>query len=190
MDSWPVFGAAGIAALFLNTTIAHILFKLFVAITGGVAKRAKKRIRKFAKKNPEWHLRVYRTPAGYRILVMHSTFDPNDEVTLDFFRELKSDPVYVQMCQRQRCFRARLSPKPWRIGIEARMKPRPGVWPINPERMPERKKWIDHYEKVAHKYASCRFEEKLGSSVVDAKAKYIQAIHDRNCNANKKLAIA
>ena len=35
-----------------------------------------------------------------------------------------ADPIYVQMCLRQHCFRARVSSKPWRIGIGQHLRPR------------------------------------------------------------------
>ena len=39
-------------------------------------KRAAKRIGLFLQQHPEWHLRVYRTPAGFRLLAMHDVFSP------------------------------------------------------------------------------------------------------------------
>jgi hypothetical protein len=186
LKSWAVFGAIAVVSLIAPSAISNLLLKF----TGGAPERAKDRIKKFSSNNPEWHLRIYRTPAGYRVLAMHRTFDPNAEDTIHFFSELKSDPVYVQMCKNQRCFRARVSPKPWRIGIESRMKPRPGVWPINPARMPERERWVKNYDKIAHQYASCRFEEEFGSNTIDPKAEYIRSIHDDYCKTDTDFSIA
>src|SRR5688572_18341267 len=59
------------------------------------------------------------------------------------------DPVYRRMCRNQRCFRARVSPKPWRIGLTEHLRPRPGVWPVKPERLPQRNEWIRRYESQA-----------------------------------------
>lgn len=190
LESGKVFAAIAFGAVILTPIFATLLFKLFTFFSGGVQKWAKNRIRKFVKNNPDWHLRIYQTPAGYRVLVMHKTFDPTSEETERFFKALKSDPMYMVMCKKQHCFRARLSPKPWRIGIDAHLKPRPGVWPINPDRLPDRIKWVENYERAAHKYASCRFEEKLGSNALDPKAEYVRLIHDRYCNANSDFAIA
>lgn len=188
--SGNVLVAVIVAAIILSVILASLLSKLLLWMAGGVEKRAKNRIYKFAKKHPDWHLRIYRTPAGYRVLVMHKTFDPVAKETEDFFSSLKADPIYRQMCKNQRCFRARVSPKPWRIGVEAHLKPRPGVWPINSERMPERLKWIEAYEKASYKYASCQFEEKLGSNIVSSKAEYVRSLHDKYCNANAHWPIA
>ena len=84
---------------------------------------------------------------------MHRTFDPREPAVAEFFRALGTDPIYVQMCLRQNCFRARVSPKPWRIGIGQHMKP-VGVWPVDPNRLPERRQWIEAYERVSKGYAS------------------------------------
>lgn len=177
-------------ASLMTYPMTRLLFSFLNTITGGVEKKAKKRIYQFSKKHPDWHLRLYRTPAGYRVLVMHKTFDPNTEETLDFFTALKSDPLYILMCQNQCCFRARVSPKPWRIGLGQHIKPRPGVWPVNSDRMQERIKWIEAYEKASHKYASCRFEEKIGSNIVSSKAEYVRSIHDKYCNASSHWPMA
>lgn len=188
--SGNVLVAVIVAAIILSVILATLLSKLLLWMAGGVEKRAKNRIYKFAKKHPDWHLRLYRTPAGYRVLVMHKTFDPTSEETWHFFTALKSDPIYMQMCKNQRCFRARISPKPWRIGVETHIKPRRAAWPINPDKMPERIKWVADYEKAAHKYASCQFEEKLGSSTVNSKAEYVRSLHDKYSNANAHWPIA
>lgn len=52
-------------------------------------------------------------------MVLHRTFDPLDAAVSKCFQALGADPTYVRMCRNQRCFRARVSPKPWRIGIES-----------------------------------------------------------------------
>jgi hypothetical protein len=94
------------------------------------------------------------------------------------------------MCQRQHCFRARVTAKPWRVGIGEHMKPRPGVWPIHPDRLPERRRWVAAYERAAKDYAACRYLESLGSGVVDPVAAEVQQIHDALCQANHDLPIA
>ena len=151
---------------------------------------ARSRIERFAEANPDWNLRLYRTPKGYRVLVMHRTFDPTENHAFDFLERVGSDPLYVTMCRNQKCFRARISPKPWRVGMEAHIKPRPGVWPINPERMPERLEWIRRYEHKAKDFASCRFEGDLGSGRVDRNCEKIRAVHDQYCKADLSLPLA
>ena len=71
---------------------------------------ALERIRKFVEERPDWLVRVYRTPAGYRLLVKHRLFDPLEEELAEASTALQADQQYVWMCQSQRCFRARVSP--------------------------------------------------------------------------------
>ena len=94
------------------------------------------------------------------------------------------------MCTNQHCFRARVSPKPWRIGIETHLKPRPGVWPIKPDRMPDRVRWVDEYERKAKAYAACRYIGAKGNGVVDPAVEKVRALHDELCRAHSELPLA
>lgn len=178
------------AALFLASPTAWLWMRARNLATGGVEKRARDRIERFIVGHPEWHLRLYRTPVGFRVLALHRTFDPHDAEVSDFFSAIGADPVYVRMCLNQHCFRARLTPKPWRIGIDRHIKPYPGVWPINPDRLPERQRWVKDYERKARDYAACRYLESLGSSVTDPGARLVQEVHDRECRATSTLPAA
>ena len=46
----------------------------------------RKKINLFAAKNPDWSMRIYETPNGWRVLVMHKTFDPRGDESECFFR--------------------------------------------------------------------------------------------------------
>src|SRR5208283_806449 len=65
-----------------------------------------------------WSFRVYRTACGVRIMMTHrpgavdATFD-------EICNALGVDPLYEALCHTQGLFRARLSPKPTRIGFQA-----------------------------------------------------------------------
>jgi hypothetical protein len=157
---------------------------------GGPEQAALDRIRRFAAEHPRWHLRVYATPAGLRLLAGHRTFTADDPEVAVFFSEIGTDPVYRRMCQNQKCFRARLTPKPWRIGIQEHLRPRPGVWPVHPDRMPLRERWVANYEKTAGDFAACRFMETLGAGRMDPKAEEVARLHDRLSGAESGLPIA
>jgi hypothetical protein len=147
-------------------------------------------LKRFVASHPQWHLRLYRTPAGFRVLAMQRTFDPREPAVKQAFEAWGVDVVYAQMCRNQQCFRARLTAKPWRIGINEHLRPRPGVWPIKPERMPDRLRWVAHYEEIARRFAACRFVEAFGSSEVAAGAEQVRAAHDRWCAAESDLPLA
>ena len=116
-------------------------------------------------------------------------FDPDDETVFRFMSEVGSDKLYSQMCRNQKCFRARLTPKPWRIELP-HIKPRPGVWPVNEERMAERSEWIDGYDAASRGYAACRYEKTLGSSHKDRDCEWVRQIHDEWCRARQDLPLA
>ena len=189
IKSWPVLIVLFFISIIFTTSFALWIFRFISKIRGDEDKISMEKIQKFSNQNPKWHLRIYKTPKGLRVLVMHKTFSTNEDEAIDFLKKLNSDSIYVQMCKNQNCFRARVSPKPWRIGI-SRLGPRPGVWPIKEERMSDRKKWVEKYEKVANRYASCRFREKIGSDAIDAKAEFIRSVHDKYCRADSDLKIA
>jgi hypothetical protein len=188
--SWLFGFLAVLVALLACFRIAGALHRLFVGMAGGPAELAKTRIRRFLREHPDWNLRLYRTPAGLRVMVTHATLDPREPVVAECFRVLGVDPIYARMCLRQHCFRARVSPKPWRIGIGQHMRPRPGIWPVDPARLPERQRWIDEYERAAGNYSSCRFIEALGSGAVSTEVADVVRIHDELCQASSNLSIA
>ena len=125
-----------------------------------------------------------------RALVLHQRFDPGSPEVAEFFDALSSDPLYVRMCRRQRCFRARVSPKPWRIGIPGHMKPRPGVWPVNPARKAVRDRWIAAYDSASKGHASCRYVETLGQGAEDPAAEAVRVLHDDLGRALSSLPLA
>ncbi len=159
--------------------------------TGGDREAAARaRVERFAGEHPEWAFRVYRTPAGLRVLVTHRPFDPNEPAVRELFAALGVDPVYARMCLNQQCFRARVSPKPWRIGIDHHIRPRPGVWPVRPERLPERQAWIGDYEATAETFAACEFVEAVGSGIVHPEVARVVKLHDELSRATSGLPIA
>jgi hypothetical protein len=72
-------------------------------------------VRNWHSQHPDWAMRVYRTRAGLRLLVAHDLFDPTTALVQQAMRELGADMRYMRLCQAQSCFRARLTPKPWRL---------------------------------------------------------------------------
>ncbi|MBX3710510.1 MAG: hypothetical protein KF800_00890 [Lysobacter sp.] len=148
------------------------------------------RIRDFAGSNRDWRLRVYRTPAGFRLLAMHRTFDPREPEVLACFDALGVDPTYARMCHNQRCFRARISPKPWRIGLSRLNAPAVAAWQPAHADLPERRCWIARYEAAAPRFASCRFLETLGQGPEAPEAIAVREVHDLFCRADSDLPLA
>jgi hypothetical protein len=179
-----------LVVLFVPASITSRLYRFFLRLKGGHRGIAMARIRQFSKEHPDWNLRVYETPLGYRVLAMHTTFDPHGHDVTQCFDTLGCDPVYVAMCRFQRCFRARVSPKPWRVGLPTPMLPRGAVWPLTPEKMEVRQSWIQAYEQRSADYAACRFVAHLGSDRVHPSAEAVRRWHDELSRAESGLPIA
>lgn len=64
---------------------------------------------------PRLGFRVYQTRNGLRYLCTTHRFDPLSPHTHRLMHSLYVDPLYARLCQFQNTFRARLSPKPWRV---------------------------------------------------------------------------
>lgn len=178
------------AALFAGHGLAKLLRQLRLRLGGGAERIAHRRVEAFVASHPDWHVRLYRTPAGLRVLALHRLFDTAEPAVAECFAALGADPVFVRMCLNQHCFRARLTPKPWRIGIGDHLRPRPGVWPVRPERLPERRAWIERYEQACTGYAACRYLETLGRGPLHPRAAAVQQLHDDTCHARSSLPLA
>lgn len=180
-------GRWGVALWLLSLALAHPLVgawqRLALRLQGGHEVRAQQRIDRFLAANPAWNLRVYRSPGGLRLLVTHAAFDATSAEVAAFFRAVGADPLYVRMCVKQRCFRARLTGKPWRIGIGQPLRPRPGVWPVSPDRLAQREQWVAAYEQQARSFAACHYQGTKGSGQVHPDLQAIVELHAREARA-------
>lgn len=183
-NSWPLWIVAAIAFVPLGRAMARAVHRY----RGGHETIAVARMRSFIAQHPDWGLRYYRTPAGMRVVATHSTFSPRDDVVAKFFAAIGTDPRYARMCAHQHCFRARLTGKPWRMGIDRHVRPRPGVWPVSDEKRPVRDAWIREYEAKAGGFAACRFEGSLGTTRVHPDVRVTLELHDRLAGAKRKGA--
>lgn len=187
--SWIVGLIALVVALVLAAWIARRIHLARLQKEGGLEARANRRIEVFIAGHPDWNLRQYRTPAGFRLLAMHRVFDAREPEVEACFTALQTDPLYALMCVRQHCFRARVSPKPWRIGIVQHLRPRPGVWPIKPERLPDRQHWVAEYERLSANFASCSYLRNWGNGEVDPVVERVRELHDRLSQAERTLPL-
>ncbi|NJP12700.1 MAG: hypothetical protein HC866_27225 [Leptolyngbyaceae cyanobacterium RU_5_1] len=64
---------------------------------------------------PQLGFRVYRTCNGLRYLCTTQEFHPLDSESQRLMQSPYADPLYVRLCKFQATFRARLTPKPWRV---------------------------------------------------------------------------
>ncbi len=186
--SWVML--AIVLAVVLSPFFGIFLQSAWIRARGGAKSAANAAIKAFSRNHPTWNLRIYETPAGYRVLATHQTFAPQSAEVAAAFKALGTDAIYAQMCIKQNCFRARLTAKPWRIGIYENLRPRPGVWPVQPQYLPAREAWVRDYEAKAKAFAACKFVEKIGSGVLHADVAATVELHDALCGANSGLPIA
>lgn len=178
------------ASLLLGVPLPGALRKVGVALRGGRERVALERVRRFVAAQPDWRLRVYRTPAGLRLLALHRRFDPREEAVRACFDALGVDPLYARMCLTQNCFRARVTPKPWRMGLPRMHPPYSAAWRPEHAALPARRAWVESYDREAQGYAACRYLETLGGGATDADAESVRVLHDLLCQAERELPLA
>lgn len=132
-------------------------------------------------------IRVYRTRSGLRYLLTHTTFNPASEGTAQLMEFVDADPLYQKLCQTHDCFRARLTPKPWRC--KQKRPPSRFPWP-DKETEAEFRVWEDKYEAESKQWATCHLVKVLGSTVIDPTIAPIVEFHDKETQANSNLKLA
>jgi len=145
------------------------------------------RLRRFVATRPEWRVRVYRTYAGLRYLVTHAPFNPTDAEVQSTLAALGADPQYIRLTQVQKSFRARLTPKPWRIGVANPPVSFPYEDPSQERRLRE---WVAQYDADSAGRATCRFLEEIGSGAEHPDVARIRALHDEQTKATSALPLA
>lgn len=131
-----------------------------------------------------WHVktgiaaRVYRTFAGLRLIVVDRQCSPLDANAMEILKTLNSDPLYVSLTRRQECFRARLTPKPWRIGISTPWFPSPFSHPDYAAKLED---WAIAYEQRATAFGVCRLVKIYGGNASDPVIRAIVELHDSMC---------
>lgn len=145
------------------------------------------RIRKWCAENSPCATRIYRTAAGFRIAIVDRPRQPTSAETLKTLLTLGSDPLYRRLCQAQECFRARLTPKPWRMNLH----PPPGQFPrVNPREVDMFENWLAEYDGKAPQFATCRLIETQGPAEMHAEFGPLIDLHDAltGCDRSAQLA--
>ncbi len=183
----------GYGARVLNT--AHVFFADVDVPAGGgflrfFRRRSPKdtaiaRVEEWVSRNPWAGFRVYETPAGLRLLATDKVRDPESSESDALLEALDSDALYRRLCRAQRCYRARLTAKPWRIGLDR-----------NPVRFPEERtrdeheRWCKRYDPAAADYAACRFLKQIGTDARSPEIEEIVTLHDTHSGARGPKPLA
>lgn len=144
-------------------------------------------LRNLAKIDASFGARVYRTSAGLRYLLTHAVVNPSDQSTISAMESLGSDELYIKLCKAQDCFRARLTPKPWRCGLK-----QPVVrYPWTDDGLKDAfLKWEGQYNESAEKYATCQLVEVVGNENMHPEIAPIVELHDRCTKVSVSLPLA
>lgn len=172
-------------------SVRHLFARLFnkLAVPPVVRREseARERLEEFLGNNHRWGVRLYRTFAGLRAVVTHDLFDPGAEAVLTVLRQVGADPLYVRLCKGQQCFRARLTPKPWRCGHTANCI----AWPWeNEDQQAQFRQWQSEYDKKHRSYATCRFLGSFGSEHVHSELAALIEVHDHLTRCTEPLELA
>jgi hypothetical protein len=141
----------------------------------------------WARTNPGLGVTVYRTASGLRVFVAGVEEPASSARAGQILAELNADPVYRELCRAHGTFRARLTPKPWRLpGIRA---PRER-WPYEDANAEQRfQRWLARYEAAAQGYAVCRLLEAHGPAPSTLDERIIQ-LHDERTGVHTPLPLA
>jgi hypothetical protein len=131
--------------------------------------------------------RVYETKAGYRVLITSTTFTAGSPEAESLLTEFGSDPLYIRLCKLQECFRARLTPKPWRC----RMTDPPVNFPFETSNAQERfNRWQADYNAKTAPFATCSFLLAIGPGTVSLGFDELIKYHDEMTKAANALPLA
>ena len=124
---------------------------------------------------------------GIRVIVVNRVFENVDEKVWGVMQDLGSDALYLQLCKSQRCFRARLSPKPWRIGIGNPPKSFPFDADAGRDAYDD---WNQKYVTASKSYKVCDYVETLGDGSVHPDNQNLIQLHDQLCCSERDLPLA
>jgi len=106
---------------------------------------------------------------------LNKEFDPIGAEALDILQQLNSDELYVRLCRSQKCFRARLTPKPWRMDCAKA----PYRYPRTEEHQQQsHEEWVNSYNRKAANFSVCNSVEGFMSNETSETANTILKVHD------------
>lgn len=145
------------------------------------------RLREVIERERDLGLRLYRTHSGFRVLITSRTFEPDSVASHRLLEAFDADPLYRRLCSAQACYRARLTAKPWRIGLSS---PPVRYLPVEPDsvRAERRASWERDYEIACGGTIVCRLLLDRPRSPPPAEVEEVVAEHDHWCLGEGRLA--
>jgi hypothetical protein len=127
-------------------------------------------------------IRVYETHSGVRLILGLQDMDPRSQEANKLMRSFNADRLYAALCARQNCYRARLTPKPYRIGVK-RMRLR---YPYDEKDRNFIDAWIREYDAKSEGFSSCRLVQVQGRDILTPAVR----LHDQRTKAESNLPLA
>ena len=102
-------------------------------------------------------------------------------------QQFGADPLYIRLCRAQECFRARLTPKPWRcrVGLP------PASFPFTTSKEEQRfREWEANYSSTTAQYATCRYLASFGAGRIEDELDELITYHDQETRSASALPLA
>ena len=148
-------------------------------------------VRSWCSANADLGPRLYRTAAGVRVAVVDRPVEPNGQEAEQILAELGSDPLYRRLCATQECFRARLTPKPWRMQSVKHMGYPPVRYPFADSAVEKQyRDWQRVYDETAPHFATCRLLDTFGSGNIHPELLPLLTLHDSLTGIERPLPLA
>jgi hypothetical protein len=96
--------------------------------------------------------------------------------------EFHCDPLYTRLCIKQGCYRARLTPKPYRMKMRAYKVMFPGSG-----QDPAFQRWLADYERESRNFSVCKFIEQVGAR---HSVNNVMQLHDEITGVNFRQPLA
>ncbi|PHS05158.1 MAG: hypothetical protein COA88_12765 [Kordia sp.] len=164
-----------------SRTLFEIIFKKNTHIKELLLKRIEKTANKG--KYSELGFRVYETFKGYRVLITNKEFNPRSKESKKIMSDFNSDYLYRWLCIKQNCYRARLTPKPYRMKHKA-------IRVVYPNRTEIQQKdhlnWVKLYDHNSQQFSSCNLVKEFGKTRTNRAIEY----HDRLTGISNHLKLA
>lgn len=138
----------------------------------------------FRTRHPDLGVRTYRTRNGFRLLITGSGAGPSSDLARELMGQLTSDELYMILCRVHDTYRARLTPKPWRIEVD-----RFEDLGTRTSADETHRAWVERYRAASEEVAVCRLLDVSGPAPSAVEQQIID-LHDRATRPESGLRLA
>ncbi len=178
-----------------DTVEEYSISNMFKNLFRSKEKRSKKfreqleeKIQNYTTQNIGTGIRLYKTAKGYRLLIHSHPISSDTPEAKKILQYFEADPLYARLCLSQKCFRARLTPKFFRLDVP--MPKPPYQYPYPQDKLVEVKQWKIEYQKHSANFATCQFLGQYGNDTVYPEFVKLMDLHDQMSRVNEGLALA